>query len=118
MNTLDGIMIIDTVSAVHPILPLLMLLKSHAKLVMVGAPENPVELPVFPLFMGRKQVAGSCIGGMKETQKMLDFAAKHNITPHVEVVTIDYVNKALERLLKSDVKYRFLLDTGNTLNKK
>ncbi|KAK6774981.1 hypothetical protein RDI58_025982 [Solanum bulbocastanum] len=108
MNTLDGI--IDTVSAVHPILPLLMLMKSHGKLVMVGAPEKPVEFPVFPLLMGRKLVAGSCIGGMKETQEMLDFAAKHNITPDVEIVPMDYVNTALERLLKSDVKYRFVLD--------
>ncbi|KAH0778052.1 hypothetical protein KY290_009463 [Solanum tuberosum] len=116
MNTLDGI--IDTVSAVHPILPLLMLMKSHGKLVMVGAPEKPVELPVFPLRMGRKLVAGSCIGGMKETQEMLDFAAKHNITPDIEVVPMDYVNTALERLLKSDVKYPFVLDIGNTLNKK
>ncbi|KAK4707677.1 hypothetical protein R3W88_028602 [Solanum pinnatisectum] len=91
MNTLDGI--IDTVSAVHPILPLLMLMKSH----------------------GRKLVAGSCIGGMKETQEMLDFAA---ITPDIEVVPMDYVNSSLERLLKLDVKYRFMLDIGNTLNKK
>ncbi|WMV53190.1 hypothetical protein MTR67_046575 [Solanum verrucosum] len=116
MNTLDGV--IDTVSVVHPILPLLMLMKSHGKLVMVGAPEKPVEFPVFPLLMGRKLVAGSCIGGMKETQEMLDFASKHNITPDIEVVPMDYVNTALERLLKSDMKYRFVLDNGNTLNKK
>ncbi|WMV26223.1 hypothetical protein MTR67_019608 [Solanum verrucosum] len=116
MNTLDGI--IDTVSAVHPILPLLMLMKSHGKLVMVGAPEKPVELPVFPLLMGRKLVAGSCIGGMKGTQEMLDFAAKHNITPDIKVVPMDYVNTTWERLLKSDVKYRFVLDIGNTLNTK
>lgn len=144
-STLDGI--IDTVSAVHPILPLLMLMKSHGKLVMVGAPEKPVEFPVFPLLLGkytyfslglvhqtgffprlkyvyttwttgRKLVAGSCIGGMKETQEMLDFAAKHNITPDVEIVPMDYVNTAMDRLLKSDVKYRFVLDIGNTLNKK
>ncbi|KAK4356331.1 hypothetical protein RND71_025302 [Anisodus tanguticus] len=113
MSTLDGI--IDTVSAVHPILPLLSLLKAHGKLVMVGAPEKPVELPVFPLLMGRKLVAGSLIGGIKETQEMLDFAAKHNITPVIEVVPMDYVSTALERLLKSDVKYRFVLDIGNTL---
>nr|XP_016447937.1 PREDICTED: 8-hydroxygeraniol dehydrogenase-like [Nicotiana tabacum] len=113
MSTLDGI--IDTVSAVHPILPLLSLLKSHGKLVMVGAPEKPVELPVFPLLLGRKLVAGSCIGGMKETQEMVDFAAKHNITPDIEVVPMEYVNTALDRLLKSDVKYRFVLDIGNTL---
>jgi len=63
-------------------------------------------------------VAGSCIGGMKETQEMLDFAAKHNITLDIEVVPMDYVNTTLERLLKSDVKYHFVLDIGNTLNKK
>ncbi|KAK6775014.1 hypothetical protein RDI58_026015 [Solanum bulbocastanum] len=94
MNTLDGI--IDTVSAVHPILPLLMLMKSH----------------------GRKLVAGSCIGGMKETQEMLDFAAKHNITLDVDAVPMYYVNTTLESLLKSDVKYRFVLDVGKPLNKK
>ncbi|KAL3356096.1 hypothetical protein AABB24_016987 [Solanum stoloniferum] len=114
-GSLDGI--IDTVSAIHPLLPLINLLKTHGKLVMVGAPEKPLELPVFPLLLGRKLVAGSGIGGMKETQEMVDFAAKHNITPDVEVVPMDYVNTALERLLKSDVKYRFMLDIGNTLNK-
>ncbi|XP_060185559.1 8-hydroxygeraniol dehydrogenase-like [Lycium barbarum] len=114
-GSLDGI--IDTVSAIHPLLPLINLLKPHGKLVMVGAPEKPLELPVFPLLLGRKLVAGSAIGGMKETQEMVDFAAKHNITPDVEVVPMDYVNTALERLLKSDVKYRFVLDIGNTLTK-
>ncbi|XP_019185350.1 PREDICTED: 8-hydroxygeraniol dehydrogenase-like isoform X3 [Ipomoea nil] len=113
MNTLDGI--IDTVSAVHPVLPLLCLLKTNGKLVMVGAPEKPLDLPVFPLLMGRKLVAGSAIGGIKETQEMLDFSAKHNITPDVEIVPVDYVNTALERLVKADVKYRFVLDIGNTL---
>ncbi|KAK6774980.1 hypothetical protein RDI58_025981 [Solanum bulbocastanum] len=114
-GSLDGI--IDTVSAIHPLLPLINLLKTHGKLVMVGAPEKPLELPVFPLLLGRKLVAGSAIGGMKETQEMVDFVAKHNITPDVEVVPMHYVNTALERLLKSDVKYRFVLDIGNTLNK-
>nr|GMC56836.1 8-hydroxygeraniol dehydrogenase-like [Ipomoea batatas]GMC57301.1 8-hydroxygeraniol dehydrogenase-like [Ipomoea batatas] len=113
MNTLDGI--IDTVSAVHPVLPLLCLLKTNGKLVMVGAPEKPIDLPVFPLLMGRKLVAGSGIGGIKETQEMLDFSAKHNITPDVEIVPMDYINTALERLVKADVKYRFVLDIGNTL---
>nr|GMC59684.1 8-hydroxygeraniol dehydrogenase-like [Ipomoea batatas] len=113
MNTLDGI--IDTVSAVHPVLPLLCLLKTNGKLVMVGAPEKPLDLPVFPLLMGRKLVAGSGIGGIKETQEMLDFSAKHNITPDVEIVPMDYINTALERLVKADVKYRFVLDIGNTL---
>ncbi|XP_075104764.1 8-hydroxygeraniol dehydrogenase-like [Nicotiana tabacum] len=112
-STLDGI--IDTVSADHPILPLLNILKPHGKLVVVGAPPKPLELPVFPIIMGRKIVGGSIIGGMKETQEMLDFAAKHNIIPDVEIVAMDYVNTALERLLKSDVKYRFVLDVGKTL---
>uniref|UniRef100_M1D408 Cinnamyl alcohol dehydrogenase n=1 Tax=Solanum tuberosum TaxID=4113 RepID=M1D408_SOLTU len=114
-GSLDGI--INTVSAIHTLLPLINLLKTHGKLVMVGAPEKPLELPVFPLLLRRKLVAGSAIGRMKETQEMVDFAAKHNITPDVEVVPMDYVNTALERLLKSDVKYRFVLDIGNTLNK-
>nr|GLL18939.1 8-hydroxygeraniol dehydrogenase-like isoform X3 [Ipomoea trifida] len=112
-GTLDGI--IDTVSAVHPILPLLSLLKTNGKLVMVGAPEKPLELPIFPLLMGRKIVAGSLIGGIKETQEMLDFSAKHNVVPEVEVVPVDYANTAMERLAKADVKYRFVLDIGNTL---
>ncbi|KAL4644432.1 hypothetical protein ACB092_02G164600 [Castanea dentata] len=113
MNTMDGI--IDTVSAVHPILPLLGLLKSHGTLVLVGAPDKPLELPVFPLISGRKMVAGSGIGGMKETQEMIDFAAKHGITADIEVVSMDYVNTAMERLAKNDVRYRFVIDIGNTL---
>ena len=64
---------------------------------------------------GRKIVAGSCIGGMKETQEMIDFAAKHNITADIEVIPADYVNTAMERLAKADVKYRFVIDVGNTL---
>nr|ACJ85202.1 unknown [Medicago truncatula]AFK44036.1 unknown [Medicago truncatula] len=113
VNTLDGI--IDTVSAEHPLSPLIGLLKSHGKLVMVGAPAKPLELPVFTLLSGRKIVAGSNIGGMKETQDMLDFAAKHNVKPTIEVIPMDYVNTAMERLLKADVKYRFVIDIGNTL---
>lgn len=65
---------------------------------------------------GRKTIAGSAMGGMKETQEMLDFAAKHNITPDVEVVAMDYVNTALERLVKNDVKYRFVLDMDKKMN--
>lgn len=112
-GTLDGI--IDTVSAQHPLPPLLSLLKAHGKLVLVGAPEKPLELPAFPLLMGRKTVAGSIIGGLKETQEMIDFAAKHNILPDVEMIPMEYVNTAMERLAKADVKYRFVIDVGNTL---
>lgn len=113
VNSLDGI--IDTVSATHPVLPLLGMLKPQGKLVMVGAPEKPLELPVFPLIMGRKILAGSAIGGLKETQEMLDFAAKHNITADVEIIPIDYVNTAMERLVKADVRYRFVIDIAKTL---
>lgn len=112
-GTLDGI--IDTVSAVHPLLPLFGLLKSHGKLILVGAPEKPLELPAFSLIAGRKIVAGSGIGGMKETQEMIDFAAKHNITADIEVISTDYLNTAMERLAKNDVRYRFVIDVGNTL---
>ncbi|KAL3625110.1 8-hydroxygeraniol dehydrogenase [Castilleja foliolosa] len=112
-STLDGI--IDTVSAVHPILPLVALLKPHGRLVLVGAPEKPLELYAFPMIVGRRSISGSGIGGMKETQEMLDFAAKHNILPDVEMIPIDYVNTAMERLLKSDVKYRFVIDIAKSL---
>ncbi|KAK3040839.1 hypothetical protein RJ639_029183 [Escallonia herrerae] len=89
--------------------------KCDGKLVLVGAPGKPLELPVFPLLSGRKIVAGSAIGGIKETQEMIDFAAKHKITADVEVIPIDYVNMAMERLAKADVKYRFVIDIGKTL---
>ncbi|KDO60517.1 hypothetical protein CISIN_1g0180941mg, partial [Citrus sinensis] len=113
MGTMDGI--IDTVSAVHPLMPLIGLLKSQGKLVLVGAPEKPLELPAFSLLMGRKIVGGSMIGGMKETQEMIDFAAKHNIRADIEVIPADYVNTALERLAKADVRYRFVIDVANTM---
>ncbi|XP_047976494.1 8-hydroxygeraniol dehydrogenase-like [Salvia hispanica] len=112
-GTLDGI--IDTVSAQHALPPLLGLLKPHGKLILVGAPEKPLELAAFPLIMGRKTVAGSMIGGIRETQEMIDFAAEHGIVADVEVIPIDYVNAAMERLARADVKYRFVIDVGNTL---
>lgn len=65
--------------------------------------------------IGRKVLAGSGIGGMKETQEMIDFAAKHNITAEIEVISMEYVNTAMERLAKNDVRYRFVIDVGNTL---
>ncbi|KAA8533290.1 hypothetical protein F0562_033177 [Nyssa sinensis] len=113
IGTMDGI--IDTVSAVHPIQPLIGLLKFQGKLVLLGAPEKPLELPIYPLLMGKKMVAGSCIGGLKETQEMIDFAAKKNITADIEVIPMDYVNTAMERLARADVRYRFVIDIGNTL---
>ncbi|KAI3977861.1 hypothetical protein MKX01_036701 [Papaver californicum] len=84
---------------------------------MLGLLDKPLEVPVFPLLFGRKTVAGSIMGGMKETQEMLDFAAKHKITVDIEVVPMDYVNTAMERLAKGDVRYRFVIDVANTVSK-
>ncbi|KAF5769281.1 putative cinnamyl-alcohol dehydrogenase [Helianthus annuus] len=112
-STLDGI--IDTVSASHSIAPLLNALKPDGKLVLVGAPEKSFDLAAFSLITGRKMVAGSATGGLKETQEMLDFAAKHGITADIELIPIDYVNTAMGRMLKSDVKYRFVIDVANSL---
>ncbi|KAL2521444.1 putative cinnamyl alcohol dehydrogenase 9 [Forsythia ovata] len=113
MGTMD--FIIDTIAAVHPLAPLLGLLKMNGKLVTVGLPDKPLELPIFPLVLGRKLVGGSDIGGMKETQEMLDFCGKHNIIADIEMIRIDYINTAFERLAKSDVRYRFVIDVANTL---
>ncbi|CAL9153068.1 unnamed protein product [Musa hybrid cultivar] len=114
MGTMDGI--INTVSAVHDIAPLIYLLKPHGKMIMVGAPDKPLQLHVFPLIMGGRILAGSCFGGMKDTQEMIDFAAKHNVAADIELVRIDYVNKAMERLAKGAVRYRFVIDIANTLS--
>ncbi|XP_051127384.1 geraniol dehydrogenase 1-like [Andrographis paniculata] len=112
-GTLDGI--IDTVAAHHPLAPLLSLLKPSGKIVLVGAPDKPLELPAFNVIAGRKSISGSAVGGIKETQEMIDFAAEHNIVADVEVIPIDYVNTAFERLAKGDVKYRFVVDVAKSL---
>ncbi|GLU17544.1 hypothetical protein SLE2022_339050 [Rubroshorea leprosula] len=113
-GTLDGI--IDTVSSPHSVSPFLNLLKIGGKIILVGAPdlEKPVEVPVWPL-LGRRQISGSMAGGIKETQEMMNFAAEHNITANVEVVPMDYVNNAMDRIEKGDVRYRFVIDIGKTL---
>ncbi|MCL7046484.1 hypothetical protein MKW94_027697 [Papaver nudicaule] len=115
VGTMDGI--VDTVSANHSVIQLIDLLKAHGKLLMVGLPEKPLEVPVNPLVAGRKMIAGSFFGGMKETQEMVDFAGKHNITADIEVIPMDYVNTAMERLVKADVRYRFVIDVANTVTK-
>ncbi|KAL9245624.1 hypothetical protein vseg_019251 [Gypsophila vaccaria] len=112
-GTMDGI--IDTVSASHPLEPLIGLVKSHGKVILVGAPSEPFELSALSVLVGRKTVAGSCIGGIKETQEMIDFAAKHDIKSEIEVISMDYVNIAMERMVKADVRYRFVIDIANTL---
>lgn len=88
------------------------LLKMDGTLVSVGAPEKPLSIHPFPLIMMRRQYAGSVIGSIKETQEMLDFCAKHNITCDIEVISPEQVNVAYERVLKSDIRYRFVLDMG------
>lgn len=88
------------------------LLKREGTLVNVGAPDKPLSVNVFPLIMKRRNFAGSLIGGIKETQDMLNFCAKHKITPEIEVIEPSQVNVAYERVLKSDVRYRFVMDMG------
>jgi len=106
--------IIDTVSADHPIQPLISLLKVQGKLVLVGLPENPIFFHPAAVISGRRFVGGSSIGGVKETQEMLDFCAEHNISCMIENIPIDYVNTAMERLRKGDVKYRFVINVAES----
>src|SRR6201987_5113042 len=105
--------IIDTVSANHDINAYLNLLGVDGNLTLVGAPAEPLDVPAFSLIMGRRRLAGSAIGGIAETQEMLDFCGKHNITADVEVIPIQKVKEAYERLLKSDVKYRFSIEMAS-----
>ena len=102
--------ILDAVSANHDINAYLQLLRRDGNLTLVGAPDKPLEVAAFNLIMGRRSLSGSPIGGIKETQEMLDFCGEHNITADVEVIPIQKVNEAYDRLLKSDVKYRFSID--------
>ena len=105
--------ILDAVSAEHDINAYINLLKRDGNITLVGAPEKPLAVPAFGLIMGRRSLSGSPIGGIAETQEMLDFCGKHNITSDVEVIPIQKVNEAYERLLKSDVKYRFSIDMAS-----
>lgn len=102
--------IIDCVSAEHDVNIYLNLLKLDGTLTLVGAPEKPLPVSSFNLIFGRKILTGSLIGGIRETQEMLDFCGAHNIVSDVEMIDIDYINTAYDRLLKSDVKYRFVID--------
>jgi uncharacterized zinc-type alcohol dehydrogenase-like protein len=109
-------LIIDTVSANHDLMPYFSLLKLDATLVQLGAPEHPMPIAVFPLLMRRLSFSGSVIGGIAETQEMLDFCGKHNITADVEIIPIQQINEAYDRMLKSDVKYRFTIDMTSLAN--
>jgi alcohol dehydrogenase (NADP+) len=105
--------ILDAVSADHDINAYLSMLRRDGHLTLVGAPEKPLAVSAFNLIMGRRSLSGSPIGGIAETQEMLDFCGQHNITSDVEVIPMQKVNEAYERLLKSDVKYRFSIDMAS-----
>ncbi|KAJ3059409.1 hypothetical protein HDU98_004610, partial [Podochytrium sp. JEL0797] len=109
--------IIDTVSAQHDLATYLALLATDGTHILVGAGPVPFSLPAFALIPRRIKIGGSLVGGIKETQEMLDFCGEHNITSDIELVGAGYAEKAWERMLKSDVKFRFVLDINATLNK-
>jgi alcohol dehydrogenase (NADP+) len=105
--------ILDCVSADHDLNAYLKLLNLDGNLVLVGAPEKPAPISAFNLIMKRRRIAGSAIGGIRETQQMLDFCADNGITSDIELIKIQQVNEAYDRLLKSDVKYRFVIDMAS-----
>jgi len=105
--------ILDTISAEHDINAYISMLGLDGNITLVGAPEKPLAVSAFALLFGRKSLSGSLIGGIKETQEMLDFCGEHNITADVEIIPIQKVNEAYERLVKSDVKYRFSIDMAS-----
>ncbi len=110
-NTFD--FILNTICASHDINAYLRLLKRSGTMTLVGAPEKPLSLESFNLIMKRRHLAGSLIGGLKETQEMLDFCAERGITSDIEMIPIQKINEAYERILKSDVKYRFVIDMAS-----
>jgi uncharacterized zinc-type alcohol dehydrogenase-like protein len=104
--------ILDTVSGEHDLNAYLWLLKRDGTVTLVGLPPKPLSVGAFPLIVGRKSLSGSNIGGIAETQEMLDFCAEHGITADIELLPIEQVNEALARLEKGDVKYRFVFDVA------
>jgi uncharacterized zinc-type alcohol dehydrogenase-like protein len=108
--------IIDTVSAKHDVNAYLNLLRHDGTVVLVGLPPEPLEIGAFNVVMGRRSFAGSNIGGIAETQEMLEFCFEHNITAESEIINIQQVNEAFERLEKGDVKYRFVIDMNSLKN--
>jgi uncharacterized zinc-type alcohol dehydrogenase-like protein len=105
-------LIVNTVSATLDIGRLLGLLTTDGALVNVGAPPEPLPVPVFPLLLQRRTFAGSAIGSIRETQEMLDFCAEHGIAAEIELISADQINEAWERVLSSDVRYRFVIDSS------
>jgi alcohol dehydrogenase (NADP+) len=106
-------LIVDTVSADHSIDALMALIKLDGTMCMVGVPPNPQQIAAFSVILPRRNLAGSCIGGIAETQEMLDFCGTHNIACDIEMIRMDQINHAYERMLKSDVKYRFVIDMAS-----
>ncbi|MEO7800919.1 MAG: NAD(P)-dependent alcohol dehydrogenase [Ginsengibacter sp.] len=102
--------ILDTVSADHDYNMYLSMLGTNGNMVCVGAPPSPAQIPAFNLIFGRRSIGGSLIGGIPETQEMLDYCAEHNIVSDVEVIDIKDINESYERMLKGDVRYRFVID--------
>jgi uncharacterized zinc-type alcohol dehydrogenase-like protein len=105
--------ILDAVSADHDLNSYLSLLRRDGTVALVGAPEKPLPVAAFNLLMGRRSLSGSAIGGIRETQEMLDFCGEHGITADIEMIRIQQINEAYDRLLKSDVKYRFVIDMAS-----
>ncbi len=103
-------LILNTVSANLPLDDYLSLLDVDGTLVELGIPEHPMQVHAFPLALARRSLSGSNIGGIAETQEMLDFCAEHDVTPEIELIEPDYINEAYERVLASDVRYRFVID--------
>jgi uncharacterized zinc-type alcohol dehydrogenase-like protein len=104
---------IDTVSATHDLNKEITLLRNFGTLILVGAPPAPTPLEAFALIFGDKRIAGSNIGGIPETQEMLDYCGKHGVTADVEMIKMQDINKAYERMLRNDVKYRFVIDVAS-----
>jgi len=109
--------VLDAVSAEHDINAYIALLRVDGSLALVGAPEQPLPVAAFSLIPKRRSFSGSMIGGIAETQDMLDFCGKHNITADIEMINIDQINEAYDRLLKGDVKYRFVIDMNSLKSK-
>jgi len=105
--------ILDAVAAEHDINAYIHQLKRDGNITLVGAPEKPLPVGAFGLIFGRRSLSGSPIGGLAETQEMLDFCGEHNITADVEVIGVDKINEAYERMLRSDIKYRFTIDMAS-----
>ncbi|HEY9005469.1 MAG TPA: zinc-binding dehydrogenase, partial [Ohtaekwangia sp.] len=105
--------ILDTVSAEHDLNLYLSLLKTNGTHICVGVPSKPADVSAFSIIVGRKSLAGSMIGGLPETQEMLDFCAQHNIVSDIELIKIQDIQKAFDRMIKGDVRYRFVIDMAS-----